>query len=316
MASHPLPAAPPYRFAVLAPARHLAAAGNWALLGPTTLGIEVTDPELACQCGLGNLDPQHGVGATAGVAAIEAALLHPLPPDGAILATLRPDSDAIGAMAVLHLRRLGVTLLGPRLRRIRQIAKWDMFDLGSWQAWQLRHPPLPRPAGAAALGGPPPAIAMLAALAADHARPVAERAEAIARHIADGTPDRGAQDTARRFRAGLLAAWNAGAIAIHAAPDPRIAVVQGAHPGALRLGYRHAPVVVAEGAVEGRRKLTIAQFEPGWADFGRLACALAAREPGWGGSATIFGSPQGSASTLPLDQVIAELLSCLERRGG
>lgn len=75
---------------------------NDALLGKSTLGIEVTVSPLALQCGLGNLDPQHSGKSES--SAIEEALEIPLPPDGTRLVTIRPDKDSFGAMAVLALR--------------------------------------------------------------------------------------------------------------------------------------------------------------------------------------------------------------------
>jgi hypothetical protein len=78
---------------------------NKGLLGPNTLGIEVTRPDFAAQCGLGNIDPQHVEDGTS--SAIEAALEWPLPPEGAVLVTNRPDKDSLGAMAVLLARAEG-----------------------------------------------------------------------------------------------------------------------------------------------------------------------------------------------------------------
>lgn len=62
-------------------------------------------PTLAERC-MANLDPQH-LGGDVATAAIQAALAmwRELPPDGATLATIRPDLDSIGAMAVLELLR-------------------------------------------------------------------------------------------------------------------------------------------------------------------------------------------------------------------
>lgn len=78
---------------------------NDELLGPNTLGIEVTSKPLAERCALGNIDPQHKPGG--GSSAIEEALNLPrelLPPNGTRLVTMRPDKDSIGAMAILSLR--------------------------------------------------------------------------------------------------------------------------------------------------------------------------------------------------------------------
>ena len=70
--------------------------------GVPVYGIEVTVPALAARC-VYNLDPQH-TGGDANLAAIEAALTEELPPMGTILATIRADLDAVGAMAIIVLR--------------------------------------------------------------------------------------------------------------------------------------------------------------------------------------------------------------------
>ena len=56
--------------------REQAQAANAPWLGPDTLGIEVTEPELAGQCGLGNIDPQHGEDARPDLAAMLGVALH------------------------------------------------------------------------------------------------------------------------------------------------------------------------------------------------------------------------------------------------
>lgn len=95
-----------YRFGVLrTDASAEAEAHNAEWLGPNTLGVEVTRATLAERCGLGNIDPQHVVGGKG--SAIEEALTFLLPPDDTRLVTIRLDKDAVGAMAVLELRRQG-----------------------------------------------------------------------------------------------------------------------------------------------------------------------------------------------------------------
>src|SRR5665213_1053865 len=136
-----------HAFALLRPSRALGAeAANAGLLGPYTLGIEVTEPELAARCGLGVIDPQHGPAPGKG-AAIEAALDWPLPPAGARLVTIRPDADAVGAMAVLALRADGAVLGDEARARIALIARWDGFAQGPWRDFAAARGPLPRPAG-------------------------------------------------------------------------------------------------------------------------------------------------------------------------
>lgn len=95
---------------------------------PSTLGIEVTIPEIAALCDLGNIDPQHSgvrlgrheIG-TSPNAAIDFARTWKLPPEGATLATLRPDLDSIGAMAMLCLR-------ARRAFPVKHFDGWSDFD--------------------------------------------------------------------------------------------------------------------------------------------------------------------------------------------
>lgn len=80
---------------------------NEKLLGSNTLGIEVTRSDLAAQCGLGNIDSQHGQNPHSDSSAIRDSLTYALPPEGTTLVTIRPDADALGAMAVLTARQDG-----------------------------------------------------------------------------------------------------------------------------------------------------------------------------------------------------------------
>jgi hypothetical protein len=301
-----------YRYALLKPLRAQGAdAHNALLLGAATLGVEVTEPELAHRCGLGNIDPQHGRGdadpGRDGLTAIQAALAHSLPPDGSLLVTIRPDLDAFGAMALLTLRLEGAALSHDLLRRVADIAAQDRFDNGPWPGARA----LPTSLGeyVEAVGGSSE-LAPLHAAMADHKLQPAERV-AIARSFLD----RG--DVPAPYRAQveerastLMQAVDRGAVRLTVELEGRIAFVEGSHDAALRLGYRLAPVVVAlnpEHRLPGgppHRKSTIAQYSRGFADLLKVAEDLSAIEPGWGGSASIVGSPQGAGSALSSEQVI------------
>ena len=302
----------PWQFAMLVPARHPDSGSNRALLGPHTLGIEVTDAALAHACGLGNIDPQHGPDGIADCSAIEAALVWPLPQANARLVTIRPDADAFGAMAVLLMRQRGMAITGDRLRRVLEIAQWDRFDLGCWQDWQRAHPPLPRPAQVSDLGGAPLAIQALSAIATARDRTAKDKVLATASWLAEGLIDNAAAAAAQAFQQSLIRAWNAGEIVIETFAAGRAAHVRSVHAAGLRLGYRMAPVVLAEGQVQGRRKLTVAQFAPGHVDMKRLLADLTALESGWGGSPTIIGSPQGAGSGLSAAVVIDTIDGCMQ----
>lgn len=277
--------------------------------GKGTLGIEITDLTLAAACDLGNIDPQHGfmrlpagiAAAPKGRAAIEVALGWPLPPSGSTLATIRLDADAAGAMAVLSLRAQGRVICDDRMALI---ARSDCFDFGPWADWIAANPPPLLGASSLSLTLHPPAFRALSAYIQAEGRPPDDAVEMMADWLTGGPlPAEGTQLVAEAD-AGAAAAWRHGDIKVSLVAEDRVALICSDYRGAVGLGYRFAPVVIAEGEVAGLRKLTVAQFATGHADFARLSEQLAKEEAGWGGSATILGSPQGVASNLPLDRLI------------
>ncbi len=296
-----------YRYDLLRPVRDPdACRHNPPRLGPDTLGIEITEPELAAACGLGNLDPQHGPGGD-GRAAVKAALDHPLPPPGARLVTLRPDPDAFGAMAVLTLRAKGVVLGDEIRRRVERIARADRFDRGPWPGRR----PLPTDvAELERLLFPDPEVAALAACCADGSLTPAARVAALERWLLGEAPEAVWCERVRARAERLWQALQEGRIALDEAAGGRIALLRSAEPGALVLGYLLAPVVVAEARAPDApghdpRKVTVAQWDAEHADLRAVAAELAGREPGWGGSATIVGSPQGRGTELPISEIAA-----------
>ncbi len=119
-----------YNFAILDPRPQGEETNNkiFACAATGVLGVEVTVPALAARCALGNIDPQHtgyqglpaldpmwgyndasysGDGKWRFSTAIQLSTTCGLPPAGATLATVRPDLDSVGAMAVLAIRAEG-----------------------------------------------------------------------------------------------------------------------------------------------------------------------------------------------------------------
>lgn len=273
------------------------------------LGVEVTIPSLAQRCSLGNIDPQHS-GGNAGGAAIEAALMAPLPGEEAVLATVRPDLDSVGAMGVLAIRARGESL-EPAMARIQAIAESDTFACGRW--------PGPRPLifDGVEDGAGVEDNSMLAPLAAevgDFKIPLADRVAKIALWLLTGEEPVGRREAWERERREIAVALETGAIEASVAHDGRVAVVKSAHRAAMPIGYRLAPVVVAMnpsfrmGASDPHLKYTVAQYQLGYVDMKSAMAELANREPGWGGSPTIIGSTQGVGSTLSLE-VVVEVVS-------
>ncbi len=91
---------------------------------------------------------------------------------------------------------------------------------------------------------------------------------------------------------------------------PSVTVVESTHRAATMIGYALAPVVVALNPAfriqggEPHQKFTVCQYKTGYVDLKGALAELQAMEPGWGGSPTIIGSPQGASSALTTDQVV------------
>lgn len=275
-----------------------------------TLGIEVTDPALAACCGLGNVDPQHKPDARPDApAAIEACLDHPLPPVGSRLVTIRPDSDALGAMALLTLRAGGVIPDRAMRARIARIAAADRFDRGDWPGSQ----PLLRNVDEVLAFGPGPEQAVLAACAFDRSLPLAGRVGVFMRFLRTGDLPEGHRRDVRKRASHLMLSLTIGATRVDLSPCGRLAVVISFEPGGLMLGYRLAPVVAALNphfefpSGEVGRKYTVARWAEGDADLSLFAARIAALEDGWGGQAGIKGSPQFAPSRLTMERIVAEL---------
>ena len=299
-----------YTYGLLDP--RTGAAGEYlSLLGAKTLGIEVTVPELARLCGLGNVDPQHGgglgVGAAGAVAAIEACLTVTPPPAGATLVTVRPDLDAFGAMALLALRRIGRWPDAGMRSRIDRAARADRFDHGPWPG--PRSLPTTGDELAFATNQDPALVAVTGAMF-DRERSARERVGAAARWLATGAEPAGYRERWNERAAVLIDGLASGAVAVESAAEGRIALLTSRIQGSLRLGYCLAPVVVAhdpgtpDAEPPAPRRIVIAQYAAGHVDMSAVRDALGTLEPGWGGSSTILGSPQGRPCGLALVKVV------------
>lgn len=305
-----------YAYELLIPTSRREPAGSGAAgTRPSLFGVEVTDPALAETCGLGNLDPQH-TGGDATTAAVEAALIHPLPPSGAVLGTIRPDADAYGAMALLSMRAEGREIGEDARRRLLLIAAEDKFARGSW--------PGPRPMPLCLedvdeVGPGPEALGALKAQLGQRGLAAGEGVAAVRGWIETGIVAESWVEAARSAARRLWEMLRSGEVRVWAGHGGRVAMVEGAAPGVLRLGYRLAPVVIAEGLmpkVEGSliRKVTIAQYQPGIIDLIAAVRTLNAIEPGWGGSPTIVGSPQGDSTRIRTQEVLRAVVDTFSLR--
>lgn len=286
---------------------------NEEVLGERTLGIEVTVPEFAAKCGLGNIDPQH-TGGDATRAAIEECLTAVLPPEDAILVTVRSDLDALGGMAVLTIRAKGLKLSSEALDRVRLIAEADKFAHGEWSGPR----PLPKrddwdidDYASASADDLHSKLAAIGGAIVDYKLPVAERVALAERWILTGEEPAEYRRRYNEERKQIAEAIAAGKIQVSTAADGKIAVVVSENRAGTSIGYCVAPIVALlnpqfrfEGS-EPHRKFTVCQFKEGYVNLRGVVAELNERESGWGGSPTIIGSPQGSGSSLDMTEVLS-----------
>lgn len=282
-----------YKFATIdpRPAQLEGELEKLAAMSPT-LGAEVTVPAIAEALTEGNIDPQH-LGGDVTTAAIEVAVTWPLPPAGTTLVTLRPDADAFGAMAILSLREEGVKIDGDIADHVAIIADHDKGH-SEWS-------PADGFAPATVFDG-------LKAEVMNFRRPVDERVMAVRSWLMTGdfagsVKARATVDADRQATVGLLDE-------VITSSTGGVAVIETSSRFGLSAAYAVADVVVAVNPAfrfaggEPHRKVTVAQKRPGIVDLKGVFAALSQVEPGWGGSPTVGGSPQGVSSVIPTDEIV------------
>ncbi|MBP9667293.1 hypothetical protein KBD87_00595 [Candidatus Saccharibacteria bacterium] len=257
-----------------------------------SFGLEVTDAALAEACAYGNLDPQH-LGGNAHVAAIEEAVTCELPPEGVRLVTVRADADSVGSMAVLAMRAEGTELDEEVMLRITVIAESDKHH-SEW---------------APAAGFVPATVFdAVKAEVMNFRRPLEERVGLTRSWLETGDFPGSAEavsavDHERRETIGLVEE-------VIASSTGRVAIVLSPSRFAVSAAYAKADVVVAVNesfSFNGgprHRKVTVCQAKPGLVDLNAVFVALSETEPGWGGSPTIGGSPQGVSSVIPTNEIV------------
>ena len=285
------------------------------------IGVEVTIPDIAALCDI-NIDPQHSWGRpeesairyTMDRGAYELGELINMGGFGSQWAfiTVRPDLDSVGSMALLdHVSREAnypVPLTDEEKikasSRVESIHIQDTFAMGGWKPSSLEE-----------IGGNAELGAVTLAIS-DFKVSLDKRVGLMKEFLFTGEFP-GQED--------FHAKWKQGQEAIKAAIDSGetviedhgyIAVIRSSLRSALAIGYTAAPVVVAVNedfrfpSGEIGRKFTISQYKVGWVDLANVSKQLSEKEPGWGGSPTILGSPQGESSNLPLETVVREVANC------
>lgn len=324
------------------------------------VGFEVTTPALAAEFDF-NLDPQHGEGGDAATSCIKAVSRGAYAPvlneifqndrRKIAFATVRPDLDSLGAMAIALI--LHECQDGDSLEELRDRVPQEVFDrveavhdgdihaaaptwepspefwtgspdtplaivgrAGSW---------IPRmtDAGIAAIRASDDGVfvAMHPAVA-DRTVPLETRVRWMKNWLESGAEPDGYREAARADSEKILTALADGSTRvrvfdIRGFKAPGFAVVESRLPSATGIGYTVAPVLICYNPEfpfttgEVGLKYSVCQTAPGYADMAKFNRAIAALEPGWGGSPTFQGSPQGTPSKLSLEDVRSALTDSL-----
>lgn len=268
----------------------LGEASKTTLARQHVLGIEVTIPEVAAYCDLGNVD-HHGPEDTAdSLCACEQALVMDLPPPGALFVTVYPDADSVTAMAVLANRAAGDPV-DPEI--VRLVADYDKYG--------------------PSMGRPADLLIGVSRIASSRKMAMSDKVQWIQRALR-GNVDIGeisgfVEDHDRDFQEALAATT------VTLRFGGKVAVVESKHRYATRIGYMHAKTLVCVNSefpvnfkddTDGTyTKYTICRFNQHVAfDLPKVLIELQNMEPGWGGRADIVGSPIGTSSKLDLQQVL------------
>jgi hypothetical protein len=309
----------PYEYATFdpRPVPEAQAANDAVFAKGPIYGVEVTNPKLAERCAA-NLDPQHS-GGDAMAAAVEAAMTWEVPPEQSTLATIKADIDAVGAMAVLEMRRRGEEITDEAKGRVGLIADADRASAKPWPGRQdLPSKENPWPS---TFFSDPRAVAVLSAAASDFKVPLGARVSTMEGYLKEGAMPAMYEKQVDEARNQLIAALESGDMKAELTADGKVAVVVGKHRDAMTVGYSLSPIVVAfnpefspNPKVPTHAKYTVAQYKMGLADLmGALKELNAAdqavtEQAKWGGSPGIIGSPQGVSSKLSPEQV-AEIVA-------
>lgn len=253
-------------------------------------GVEVTDPRLLK--GQPNLD-HHGPGATSETpSAAEQALALPadkMPKPGSILATIRPDTDSITAMAVLANRLEGRPVAEALVREIGRLDRGlPPSELYADRTMRDKIDAIRRKSRA-----PDPLHKKVFlvkdilddSVNMDYVRHLAERQRMTARDVHERLDRELVPETV--------------------VPD-KVVFVKSDNRMAMGHGYRYAPVVILEQENAHFRRFSVGVHDGSPLDkyFPRAIKELQSIEPGWGGRSSIFGSPQDRDTALSAQQVI------------
>lgn len=266
------------------------------------LGVEMTVPEYLEKCDLGNIDPQHSDG-DINTAAIDVAVSYPVPEDGVLMVTVRPDLDSLGTMALLNLRQKGLQPDENLLRRVKAVSLSDTFANGDWEPKAL-----PNKDDIWA-GVKNRELSAMSAAIMDFKLPVAERVKLMEEWLETGSEPVEYRERVEKDRLQLVEMLENGDIKYQTVHEGKLSLVTSTNIAGTTVGYSLSPVTAVTNptfSFQGNEpvvKHTVCQFKLGHVDLPAVMTELNEIEPGWGGSPTIIGSPQGVSSAITQEQL-------------
>jgi hypothetical protein len=270
-----------------------------------------------------NLDGQHVEGGS-GKAAIELAAISLPPAKATTLAVVRPDADALGAIAVLNITAerwdKGEEGYPPEMiDRIDLIAKFDKFAMGPW---------VPQPLESRELSEDQKIFKSISACCLDFKASLEDRIARVEKWLVSGD-----FSGFESYQGKVISELDQAISESKVQENDGVAIVESRNIGATSIGYAVAPIVIIRNDAfrfqggEPHVKYTICQWREGYINFDALKVKLNSIEEAkavirnlvgdleevrayWGGSKTILGSPQGVSSTLTLEQVEQAVRDC------
>lgn len=287
-------------------------------------GFEVSVPALATEFGF-NIDPQHSEGDSQmscilaiANGALAPAIAQRLETGKPMLwATVRPDLDSIGAMAIqLMINECGEETLAacadrvsPEVfERVQRIHRADCSRTDKWEKRPLFSQDTPGYEHNESLGG-------IAKAVADYKIPLEQRVQWMYAWLESGVEPEGYREAWLKEWDEIKSALESGATRVNVEASGKYAIVNSKLRAATSIGYAHAPVLICynpefpHNPKEGvfGMKYSVCQYTEGYADLTAFKDEMKKIEEGWGGSPTIVCSPQGEPSTLS-PEVVAEVL--------
>jgi hypothetical protein len=270
---------------------------EWKNEGFTLIGFEVTVPEQSALLDL-NIDPQHSGGDASKSCIEEVFGTHwDINNSEVVCLTSRADLDSVGGMAIYAALNTSDQDISISFRdRVSLVHQADCFQYGAWSPQPLF-----------TQGYEKSELAAIARAVSDFKMPLETRVRWMTDWLNSGTEPDGYRAAYEKEGQQIKKALESGETKVDV--YDYIAVVQSSLRAATSIGYAQAPVVIALNeqfpSKNGTyRKFTICQYSDEFIDMNKIVAELQALEPGWGGSPSIIGSPQGESSILAMSVVL------------